>query len=127
MESTDIEKIQRASKDAAAFSENIKALDFELQQFNNFTHKIKKLKVSGIIWGAIWGLLIGVILAFFAQKQFADMYIEQQLKSMPMAKVIKDYGVETGLLDDGTIQIYTKKSTSSIWTNDNVNVLEVQK
>ncbi len=58
-----IKVIQKAAKESKQLSQNLQSLDYELVQFNNFAHKIKTVKVRGIIWGTIFGVLTGFISA----------------------------------------------------------------
>jgi len=75
-ETIDNEALEKASRDARKLSETINSLDFEMQIFNQFTHKLKKLKFRGLFWGFFGGALIGGILVVVASKPLVDMYVE---------------------------------------------------
>ena len=121
MEEKNIKEIERAARESNKLSQNLKALDFELSQFNAFTHRVKTIKLKGIIWGTLAGIFAGAALTVFAVKPVVDMYISQKSTNI----LLQNKGIKY-FENENMIQIYTKQK-SRTFKSDEYNVLEIQK
>lgn len=116
MTENDSTKIERAAREAKKLSENLKALDFEITQFNQFTHKLKTLKIRGIIFG----LLAGALLTVVAIKPAVQLYVDEKAKN-----AIENKGF-VFFENDKIIQIYTNRN-SEIFEHGENKVLQINK
>lgn len=119
-EAKNITKIEQAARESQKLTQNLKALDFELTQFNAFTHRVKGFKLRGIIWGTLFGIFAGSFLTIFASKPLIDMYVEQKVVNVFVEKGIKYFE------NENMIQVYTALN-SKTYKSGEYNVLEIQK
>jgi tetrahydromethanopterin S-methyltransferase subunit B len=121
MTDEDIKKIERAARDSHTLSENLKSLDFELQQFNQFAHKVKTIRTKGIFIGIFFGVFLGGLLTVFATQSLTQLYVKSETKNM-----LRNLGLEYSISGD-KLMVWSSKQNSTIWANDTVNVLEIKK
>lgn len=120
MTENEIIKIERAGRESKKLSENLNSLDFELTQFNQFTHKLKTLKIKGIIFGVIFGLLGGALLTVVAIKPVVQLYVDEKSKNVLQNKGFVFFE------NDKIIQIYTNRN-SEIFEHGENKVLQINK
>lgn len=113
-------KIEQAARESLKLSQNLKALDFEISQFNAFTHRVKGFKLRGIIWGTVGGVVGGALLTIFALKPVTEMYVEQKTINIFAQKGIKYFE------DENKIQVFTSLN-SKTYKSGEYNVLEILK
>jgi hypothetical protein len=123
----DAKKIEKAGRDAAKFSESLKTVDFEIQQFNQFTHRIKTIKTKGIFLGIFFGMLAGCFVTVFATKGIMGLYLNSKTENF--SKAFYEALPFKYFLDEksGVIQLWAPKNESSVFTTtDGLNVIEIK-
>jgi hypothetical protein len=127
MTDEDLKKIEKAGREAAKFSESLKTVDFEIQQFNQFTHRIKTIKTKGIFWGIFLGMISGVLITVVATKGIMGLYLNSKTENF--SKAFYEALPFQYFLDEksGVIQLWAHKNESSIFTTtDGLNVIEIK-
>jgi tetrahydromethanopterin S-methyltransferase subunit B len=127
MTDENVKKIEKAAREAAKFSESLKTLDFEIQQFNQFVHRVKTIKTKGIFLGIFFGMLAGCFITVFATKGIMELYIESKTENF--SKAFYEALPFKYFLDEktGIVQLWASKNESTIFTtSDGLNVIEIK-
>jgi tetrahydromethanopterin S-methyltransferase subunit B len=127
MTEEDVKKIEKAARESVKFSESMKTLDFEIQQFNQFVHRVKTIRTKGIFLGIFFGMLTGCFITVFATKGIMGLYLNS--KTETFQKAFYEALPFKYLIDEksGVIQLWAPKNESSIFTTtDGLNVIEIK-
>jgi len=127
MTDEDVKKIEKAAREAAKFSESMKTLDFEIQQFNQFVHRVKTIRTKGIFLGIFFGMLTGCFITVFATKGILGLYVESKTENFQ--KAFYEALPFQYFLDEktGIVQLWASKNESTIFTTtDGLNVIEIK-
>jgi tetrahydromethanopterin S-methyltransferase subunit B len=127
MTDEDLKKIEKAGREAAKFSESLKSVDFEIQQFNQFVHRVKTIKTKGIFLGIFFGMLAGCFITVFATKGIMELYLNSKTENFQ--KAFYEALPFQYFLDEktGIVQLWASKNESTIFTTtDGLNVIEIK-